>query len=546
MLRALSVPCPLDVPTGRTLRDRVNDPACKWFFDKSVWQKLFRMYDSSNLNGLVLVYDNPFPALVDSQTQLDTADSDDESLAYSSSLHRWILENAAAYQVAVYLKFTLDSGVDETRLCGCLRRVLESYPEFSGIVVSVNRAWDTLQNVVAVMDAVRPDAALCISPEDWPDKSAPSLPERRHGRDVLYFVPYTDKYLVDAKPDSRFRSWVELVGAENVVADLPVANFQPWTSFSYDTTEEILENLAQSGVRGFNLWPLSASDFPRTSDNAFAYQWQRDMVWYTVWGGKDIERVLADRHPKWLERNRRLIPGFQAGSRALELVNLYLNRPGRASLVAALSAVVNEDSLKLLSVRDILGQIEPDGETSWWEEITGDRAVSPAAYIAEGTPDEAYGPDELIEELGDLSEQAVAAAEKGMRNASGEKELPILARDAACMGNLAAFYALRIGASLALGRGENDQSVEIMRLAIERYRRIVEVDASHRKAFRLSTTSGTPPPNPPRNGGGRCGTRLHSFGSVLNALEAELTDALNGDFGSGAHYEIEEIVAQHD
>ena len=54
--------------------------------------------------------------------------------------------------------------------------------------------------------------------------------------------------------------------------------------------------------------------------------------------------------------------------------------------------------------------------------------------------EDAYGPDELIEELADLSEQAVSAGEKGMRNASSEKELPSFARDAVCMGRLGEFY----------------------------------------------------------------------------------------------------------
>jgi hypothetical protein len=321
------------------------------------------------------------------------------------------------------------------------------------------------------------------------------------------------------------------VGAENVVADFPLANFHPWTSFSYETTEEALEYLTEIGVRGFNIWPLSISEFPRTSDSVFTYQWQRDMVWYAIWGGRSMERLLSDKLPKWLERNRRVIPGFQAGSKALELINLYLGRPGQGTLVTALSAVIRGDSLELLTLRDILGSVDATEGASWWEDVTGDVAVSPAKYVSDGTPDEAYGPDELIEELGDLGVQAIVAGEKGMNSASGEKELPSLCRDAACMGHLSMFYALRVGAALALGRKEHDQAAETMQLAIERYRKIVEIDGSHRGPFRLPLSGST---------------EFQSLECALDALIAEHADALKGEFVSGDRYGIESIVAKHD
>ena len=160
---------------------------------------------------------------------------------------------------------------------------------------------------------------------------------------------------------------------------------------------------------------------------------------------------------------------------------------------------------------------------NWWQEVTGDRVVHLDEYIKSGTPPDAYGPDELIEELADLSAQAVDSGDKGMRRASGEKELPAFARDAFCMGRLGEFYVERFRAALCHGRGNDREALEHMARALGLYREIRGVDSSHRGRFRAIT--------------GRCAI-LGDWLDTIRALEAECNDAAKGEFKHGSRYPI--------
>jgi hypothetical protein len=165
----------------------------------------------------------------------------------------------------------------------------------------------------------------------------------------------------------------------------------------------------------------------------------------------------------------------------------------------------------------------------WWQEITGDRVVHLDEYLKSGTPENAYGPDELIEELVDLSEQAIAAGEKGLRSNSGEKELPSLARDAFCMGRLGEFYVERIRAALAHARGEDTEALELMLRAVGIYKEIGTVDSSHRTDFRVIS--------------GGCAS-IGNWDDVIKALEQEYSDASEGEFKPGKEYPVHKLEEQ--
>jgi hypothetical protein len=153
---------------------------------------------------------------------------------------------------------------------------------------------------------------------------------------------------------------------------------------------------------------------------------------------------------------------------------------------------------------------------NWWREITGDEVVHPAEYVKSGTPEDAYGPDELIEELADLSEQTVFAGEKGMRSNSGEKELPGLTRDAFCMGRLGEFYVERFKAALAHARNEDVEALDHMNRALGLYREIRGVDSFHRRDDSIS----------------------EKWTATIKALEAEYQDASAGEFKCGVTYPV--------
>lgn len=453
----------------------------KWFYDKSVWQKMLRAmsgcgFDSAIFADALLVTGPP---------------------EYRQMLH-WVFEAALDYEIAPYVFVDVPGTPGDTDgFCARLREMVESYSELRGVVLSAKS-----QALVDAVDAARPDAAIYVRPATYRPETESSAVTRRGGRRIGYCVKYTGDHLVDANPDPSFTATVEQVGAENVLAEFCVSNFEPWTSFSYDTVEGTLANLAELGCDGFALHPLCAADWPHTSDTFFKYQWQRDLVWYSVWGGAGADQLVRQGHPKWLARNVRLVPGFEAGSRILELLSLYFAGDKSAAWRPQFCSIAG----RLLTLEDMLHLETTSGfdALDWWTQVTGDRVVHLAEYITYGAPADAYGPEELIEELTDLSEQAVAAGEKGMRSASGEKELPGLARDAYCMGALGEFYVERLRAALAHARGDDAEAAQRLARALGLYREIAAVDSSHREPAYWSP--------------------------VLKALEAEHADAAMGVF----------------
>ncbi len=454
-----------------------QDPDKKWFYDKSVWQKMLRAMGGRGFDSVIFADARPIDGPADYQ-----------------QMPRWVFEIALDYEIApyVFIEVPGDAGAVD-RLCPSLREMMESYPELKGVFLSAGS-----QSVVDAIDAARPDASVYVRPGG-------EEVTRRGGRPIGYSVKYSGDHLVDASPDPEFSAWVEAVGAENVLAEFSVTNFEPWTSFSYDTVEGALASLAELGCEGFAVHPLSVEEWPHTSDAFFKYQWQRDLVWYAVWGGTSTEQLARQGQPKWLARNARVMPGFEAGSRILELLSLYFAGDKSMAWQPQLCSIAR----RLLTIEDMLhlGDMPEFRALDWWTEITGDRVVHLAEYIASGTPADAYGPEELIEELTDLAEQAVAAGEKGMRSASGEKELPGLARDALCMGRLGEFYVERLRAALAHARGNDAEALEHISRALGLYREIAAVDSSHRE-------------------GGE-------WANVVKALEAEHADGVKGVFGRG-------------
>lgn len=528
----------------------------RWFFDKSVWQKMFRTMSSCGFNAMILANTHPFPFMVDLPAYPEAQLIDESQLRTYQAMHHWIFETAIQYDIAPYLLFfniyypepllkargirpedasrPSDFAIEYTNYC--VRELLSTYPELAGIFVdasenvSERRGEFVQQAVIEALDAVRPDATLyvrgwCAEPEELTNTI-----RRRSGRQLRYSVKYTYEHLVDPNPDPMFTRWLEVAGGENVVAEFWISNFEPWTSFSYDTVEGILANLDELGCAGFSLQPLALYHWPRTSDTYFKYQFQRDLVWYSVWGGAGFDRLLNEGQPKWLLRNKSLLPGFQDGSRILELIALYFGADKQNQWHPQLCSVRDYDTgqPRLFSIEDML-RLEDQRVfwgRNWWQEVTGDRVVHLAEHVQSGTPPDAYGPEELIEELTDLAEQAVAAGEKGMRSASGEKELPSFARDAFCMGRLGEFYVQRLRAALAHARGNDTEALEHMTRAVGLFKDIRSVDRSHRTAFRIVT--------------GRCAL-VCDWDDVINALESELADASRGEFKRGTCYPMGQL-----
>lgn len=516
-----------------------------WFFDKSVWQKMFRTMSGCGFNTVVL---DGSGFLYRSAAELCGAEV---ALAGDiEQMRSWILAAARDYDLAPCLHILEDCLVpgppryaDAGEIpCGAgghlsqedalraLRRVLEETPDLAGLVVEhdVSKPGKKrvlrLQSIVEEIDAARPDLSLYVSCGSGVSSQAVTGIQRRGGRPIHYLVPYTRDVLVDGSCSREFAHWVESARSQNILANVRAENFKPWTSFSYDTAEQVLSNLESLGCAGFFLNPLARLEWPHCSDEFFRFQWQRDMVWLSVWGGNRLEELLARGYPKWLLRNRRLVDGFQAASRILEVAGLYFAGSRAAAWLPQYCCLHDESGGRLLSIQDMTQT--PEGnrneDQSFWEDVTGDVRVSIGEYLRFGTPPGAYGPEEFIEEITDLASEATRAAEKGMRSASGEKELPGLARDAFCMSRLGEFYVERTRAALAYGRGQETEALQHISRSVGLYREIVSVDNSHRRWPVLAGRFEYP----------------WTLVDSLRALEAEYADCRSGRFASGAQYRL--------
>lgn len=548
MLRAFYTWDPVSSGTYRAFDEPHAYAHNKWFFDKSVWQKMFRTMSGCDMNAMIVANTHPFPFMIDMSAYPDAKVIDEAAASDYQEMHHWIFETALDYDIAPYLLFfsihypdpmlkaraikpkdiaaPTDFAVEYTNYC--VRTLFESYPELSGVIADVGDGISgdarpfIQQAIVEAADAVRPDVPLYLRGWQGDPNSLIDGVKRRSNHRIIHCVKYTGECVVDENPDPAFSEWIEAAGAENVSAEFSSSNFEPWTSFSYDTAEGIVSNLEELGCDGFSLQPLSVCEWPHCSDTYFKYQWQRDMVWYSVWGGTSPRQLIREGQPKWLVRNQKLLSGFQAASRILELLALYFAgnkqgnwRPQLCSVGGHLFSI--EDMLHLDDMPELSGR-------DWWTEITGDQVVHLAQYIQSSTPEDAYGPEELIGELTDLSEQAIAAGEKGMRSASGEKELPSFSRDAFCMGRLGEFYIERFRAALSHARGDNEEAADHMTRALGFYREICAMDSSHRTLpFRVIS--------------GRDVLEI-DWADTVKALEAELDDASKGQFNRGAEYGI--------
>ncbi len=504
MLRAFFAGCPFWTRANGCAP--ADETTAKWFFDKSVWQKLFKTMSGCGYDTVVF--------------ESDGCREFGEDIR---AMHHWILGTALDYEIAPMLSLACRSG--DADLAKNTHSMVDEYTEIAGILLHSFGA-DRAGCAVAldVIDAVRPDAAVWLRVGELEPADVSAL-ARRGGRRITYIVEYCRKGLLDYNPDSAFRRWADAVDHSEIIAEVSPANFQPWTSFSYDTITGALDQMDGMELGGFVLGSISPSDWPRTSDTGFKYQWQRDLIWLYTWAGEDLLEMVEEGKPKWLKRNQKLVSGFSSGSRVLELTGLYLWPNNAQAWFPQFCARRTGDNWLLLSLADLLSSdlYSPESGKSLWEELTGERPQSLAQHLSGVGDKELYGVEEFLGEIGDLSDLALEAAEKGMRNDSGEKELPFLCRDAFCCAKLGKFWVSRVSAALAYGRDNQPEALQHAEAALEEFQELVRLDSTHRGQFPVAWNDEV---------------IQVEWGKVVAALEAELADIRKGEFKPGEEYRV--------
>ena len=153
MLKAFWTWLPVASGTYRAFDEPFAYANNRWFFDKSIWQKMFRAMSSCGFNAMVLANTHPFPFMVDLPAYPDARVIGEEDLRGYQQMSHWILETAIEYEIAPYLLFfsiyyptgLLESrGIDPSDASAptdfaveytnyCVRELLATYPELAGV-----------------------------------------------------------------------------------------------------------------------------------------------------------------------------------------------------------------------------------------------------------------------------------------------------------------------------------------------------------------------------------------------------------------------------
>ena len=105
MLRAFWTWDPVSSGTYRAFDEPWAYENNRWFFDKSVWQKMFRTLNTCGFNAMVLANTHPFPFMLPLEDYPEARVLGDEDLADYMQMHHWIFNTALDYEIAPYLLF---------------------------------------------------------------------------------------------------------------------------------------------------------------------------------------------------------------------------------------------------------------------------------------------------------------------------------------------------------------------------------------------------------------------------------------------------------
>jgi hypothetical protein len=174
-----------------------------------------------------------------------------------------------------------------------VRQLCDTYPELAGIYAEASEnihvdlraefAKDTI--VSGIHDSSQRPMLLFRGWISDPTAMKQAVLDEYDG-ECFFGVKYTFEHLVHRRPDPEFLRWVHTCGADRVLAEFWISNFQPFGCHDLELAAGIHEELRALGCAGFTSHPMDlyAAPFVQGTQQR-VLQLDRDHAWYATLSG---------------------------------------------------------------------------------------------------------------------------------------------------------------------------------------------------------------------------------------------------------------------
>jgi len=450
-----------------------------WFFDRDLMSRYFDALLASGINTWVLANTHPFPFMVDMSAYPDAVVLSEDELARYQAHYHWLFDTALSKGLYCFVlfhtcyvpdAFGLKHGIkpehsyeppplayEYTRYC--VRQLCDTYPELTGIYGEASENVHTdlrgafaNKAIVAAIHGSKHRPILFF--RGWisdPAGMKANVMDAYEG-ECFFNVKYTWEHLVDPKPDPEFMRWVDTCGADRVMGEFWISNFQPFGCHDTELAAGIRDQLHSLGCPGFTSHPMDLYGAPFVQSNPEVLQIERDYDWYSTLAGTSE----SDQHN---------IP-VKVAARPLVRASCFMtgnkqnfNQPQLLAIVAQ-----TEERQAETQTFDYWYKLPMRTEASfgrWVEQLLGTTSRYP------GETEGDFGLPELIAELNELETQWIDMSE--------DDHDPVTSawrRDVQAQHEMARAWVARARAVDAHDRGDTSATADGLRQSLDHVRKV--------------------------------------------------------------------------
>lgn len=343
---------PVSCVTPRSYDEKRMAANDGWFFDRAFMDRCFDAMTAAGLNTWILANTHPFPFMVDlsefpdavvlSRPELERRQANYHRL-FEAARSRGIMPFVLFHTCYVPDAFGRKHGIrpahsytppplacDYTR--HCVRRLCETYPELAGIngeasenVAAAQRAQFARDAIVAgVKESGRRPTLFFRGWTSDPGEMKRHVMDAYDG-ECCFTVKYTWEFLVHRRPDPEFLRWTRTCGAERVLAEFWISNYQPFGCHDLDLADGVRQELDALGCVGFTSHPMDLYGAPWVQGSQPGLlQLDRDRDWYATLSGACANPSAQRAKSFGLGAARTLDAAARAACAPLERISLYL------------------------------------------------------------------------------------------------------------------------------------------------------------------------------------------------------------------------------